>query len=107
MFDVERFIADCRDAATASASQGVLEAVAKAVTTPPEVLQALGEPRRAAVQVLHRSAEMTVFNLIWGPRGSMPQLPTALSLVPVESYARREELERPSEWPSVVSQPTA
>jgi predicted metal-dependent enzyme (double-stranded beta helix superfamily) len=73
MFDVERFIADCRDAAAASGSRGVLEAVARAVATPAEVLKALGEPQRAAVQVLHRSAEITVFNLIWGPR--MCQLP--------------------------------
>ncbi len=73
MFDVERFIADCREAADASGSRGVLEPVARAVAIPSEVLKALGEPQRAAVQVLHRSAEITVFNLIWGPR--MCQLP--------------------------------
>jgi predicted metal-dependent enzyme (double-stranded beta helix superfamily) len=73
MFDVDGFIADCRRAAAASGSPGVLEAVARAVATPAEVLRALGEPQRAAVQVLHRSPDMTVFNLIWGPR--MCQLP--------------------------------
>src|SRR4029434_8214897 len=73
MLDVDRFIADCRGAAATSGSPGVLEVVAKAVATPAEVLKVLGEPQRAAVQVLHRSAEMTVFNLIWGPR--MCQLP--------------------------------
>jgi predicted metal-dependent enzyme (double-stranded beta helix superfamily) len=73
MFDVDGFIADCSSAAAASGSPGVLEAVARAVATPAEVLKALGEPQRAAVQVLHRSPEITVFNLIWGPR--MCQLP--------------------------------
>jgi len=73
MFDVERFIADCRGAAAAGGSPSVLEAVARAVAIPSEVLKALGEPQRAAVQVLHRSPEITVFNLIWGPR--MCQLP--------------------------------
>jgi predicted metal-dependent enzyme (double-stranded beta helix superfamily) len=74
MFDMERFIADCRDAAAATTgSRGVLEAVARAVAIPSEVLKALGEPQRAAVHVLHRSTEITVFNLIWGPR--MCQLP--------------------------------
>lgn len=73
MFDVDGFIADCRGAAAASGSPGVLEAVARAVATPAEVLRALGEPQRAAVQVLHRSPDITVFNLIWGPR--MCQLP--------------------------------
>lgn len=73
MFDVDRFIADCRHAAAASGSPGVLEAVARAVDTPAAVLKTLGEPQRAAVQILHRSPEMTIFNLIWGPR--MCQLP--------------------------------
>jgi len=73
MLDVDRFIADCRGAAAASGSRGVLEIVAKAVATPAEVLKVLGEPQRAAVQVLHRSAKITVFNLIWGPQ--MCQLP--------------------------------
>ena len=73
MLDVDRFIADCRGAAAANGSRGVLEVVAKAVATPAEVLKVLGEPQRAAVQVLHRSAEITVFNLIWGPQ--MCQLP--------------------------------
>ncbi len=73
MFDVDRFIADCRGAAAAGGSPGVFEAVARAVATPAEVLEALGEPQRAAVQVLHRSAGITVLNLVWGPR--MCQLP--------------------------------
>ena len=73
MFDVDRFVADCRSAAAASGSPGVLDVLANAVANPAEVLKVLGEPQRAAVQVLHRSAEMTVFNLIWGPR--MCQLP--------------------------------
>jgi predicted metal-dependent enzyme (double-stranded beta helix superfamily) len=73
MFEVERFIAECREAAAGDGFPGVLDAVSRAVATPSEVLEALGEPRRAAVQVLHRSAEITVFNLVWGPR--MCQLP--------------------------------
>jgi hypothetical protein len=32
---------------------------ARVVASPAEVLKALGEPRRAAVQVLHRTAEIT------------------------------------------------
>jgi predicted metal-dependent enzyme (double-stranded beta helix superfamily) len=73
MFDVDRFIAECRGAAAASGLLGVRDAVARAVATPAEVLKAFGEPQRAAVHVLHRSPEMTVFNLVWGPR--MCQLP--------------------------------
>ncbi len=73
MFDTDRFIADCRGAGAVSGSSGVLEVVSRAVSAPAEILNALGEPRRAGVQVLQRSTELTVFNLIWGPQ--MCQLP--------------------------------
>ena len=36
--DVDRFVADCRDAAAATGSIGVLEVVAKAVAAPSDVL---------------------------------------------------------------------
>ena len=71
MLDVDRFIADCRG--SARSAPGVLDVVARAVSMPSEILEALGEPRRAGVQVLHRSDELTVLNLVWGPR--MCQLP--------------------------------
>ena len=73
MFDTDRFIADCRRAGGAGGPSGVLEVVCTAVTAPGEILHALGEPRRAGVDVLCRSAELTIFNLIWGPQ--MCQLP--------------------------------
>jgi predicted metal-dependent enzyme (double-stranded beta helix superfamily) len=73
MFDPDRFIADCRSASVASKMPGVLEVVSAAVSAPAQILRALGEPRRAGVNVLHRSPELTIFNLIWGPQ--MCQLP--------------------------------
>jgi predicted metal-dependent enzyme (double-stranded beta helix superfamily) len=73
MFDPDRFVADCRGAGAASGPSGVLEVVSRAVSDPAEILHALGPPRRAGVQVLYRSTEITVFNLIWGPQ--MCQLP--------------------------------
>src|SRR5262249_60845715 len=73
MFDTDRFVADCRGAAVTSRAPGVLDVVARAVNAPREILHALGEPRRAGVNVLYQSAELTIFNLIWGPQ--MCQLP--------------------------------
>ena len=73
MFDVARFIVDCRDAGAAQGFRGVHEVVARVVSTPAEVLKAVGEPRRAGVQILHRSEALTVLNLVWGPR--MCQVP--------------------------------
>ena len=73
MFEPDRFIADCRSANATNGSSGVLEVVSAAVSAPATILHALGEPRRAGVNVLHRSPELTIFNLIWGPQ--MCQLP--------------------------------
>ena len=73
MFDADGFVADCRQTAATGGAAGVLEIVSRAVSAPGEILGALGEPRRAGVNVLCRSPELTVFNLIWGPQ--MCQLP--------------------------------
>jgi predicted metal-dependent enzyme (double-stranded beta helix superfamily) len=74
MFDVERFIADCRAGAeNDGSSAAVIEIVARAVATPGQVIEAVGAPRRAGVHVLYRSTALTILNLVWGPR--MSQIP--------------------------------
>ena len=73
MFDVDRFIAECQRAGAADGSASVREVIARAVDDPKEILRALGEPRRAGLHVLFRSAELTILNVVWGPR--MSQLP--------------------------------
>jgi len=72
MFETERFIADCR-ACVASGSPAVLDLVARAVATPSEVMQALGEPRRAGLHVIARGPDVTILNVVWGP--GMSQIP--------------------------------
>lgn len=68
MFDPDRFKDECLAAATRGAGQpAVREIVARAVEVPGAVLKALGEPRRAEVTALHRSAELTILNVVWGP----------------------------------------
>ncbi len=69
MFDLDRFRADC----CASVNEGqqlpaLREVVARAVEDPRTVLKVLGEPVRAEVQTLHRAADLTILNVIWGPR---------------------------------------
>ena len=66
MFDLDQFIADCR--AARADHLAVRDIVARAVAVPEAVVKALGEPQRAGVQVLHRSGELTVLNLVWGAR---------------------------------------
>ena len=69
MFDLEQFVADCRAALSADRSHKyVHEVVARAVSDPTAVLKALGEPKRAGIQELHRAPDLTVLNVIWAPR---------------------------------------
>lgn len=69
MFDVDQFIADCRRAAGEDEShKSVREIVARAVSNPAGVLKRLGEPRRAEVQKLYHSDNLTILNVIWAPR---------------------------------------
>src|SRR6266852_8123628 len=69
VFDLARFKADCSAAASGRAGQqAIREIVARAVEDPRSVLKALGEPSRAKVQTLHRSSDLTLLNVIWGPR---------------------------------------
>ena len=69
MFDLDRLIADCHEAVVADPShKGVREVVARAVSDPAAVVGGLGEPRRAEVQRLYSSEELTILNVVWGPR---------------------------------------
>jgi len=69
MFDLQQFIGDCRLALAEDQShKSVREVVARAVSDPSSVLKGLGEPRRAEVQKLYQSEDLTILNVIWGPR---------------------------------------
>jgi len=68
MLDLERFTDDCQRALTqGSAERAVREVVARAVSGPGALLQAIGEPKRAEIQTLYRSAQLTILNVIWAP----------------------------------------
>jgi predicted metal-dependent enzyme (double-stranded beta helix superfamily) len=69
VFDLDRFAEDCRAALAADPShKSVREVVARAVSDPAGVLAGLGEPRRAEVQKLYHAPDLTILNVIWGPR---------------------------------------
>jgi len=74
MFDTEGFIADCRAALAADrGGREMREVVTRAVSDPAPLVRALGEPRRAGLNVLHHAPDLTVLNLVWGPgMGVMP-----------------------------------
>jgi predicted metal-dependent enzyme (double-stranded beta helix superfamily) len=70
MFDLDRFAADCRTALAQDQGghRAVREVVARAVSDPGGVLAGLGDPRRAEVQKLYHAPDLTILNVIWGPR---------------------------------------
>jgi len=68
MFDLDRFIADCRAAVAEDAShKAVREIVARAVADPAAVLKGVGEPRFAGVERIYHAPDLTILNVVWGP----------------------------------------
>src|SRR3712207_8983152 len=57
-----------RSAEGSQAERAIRELTARAVSDPGAVPKGLGEPQRAGIVTLHRSPELTVLNLVWGPR---------------------------------------
>ena len=67
-FDVDQFVADCRDAQAQDAShKAVREVVARAMSNPGAVLKGLGEPKLPEIRKLFHSDNLTVINVIWAP----------------------------------------
>src|SRR5262245_9204515 len=68
MFDLDQFIADCRAAVgTDPTHRAARDVVVRAVAEPAPVLAGLGEPRRAGIEPLYRSDNLTILNVVWGP----------------------------------------
>lgn len=68
-FDRERFVEDCVAANREGESQAaVREVLARAVSDHAAVLAALGAPRMAGLDVLHRSPALTIFAAKWAPQ---------------------------------------
>ena len=66
MFDKDRFIADCRNALAGDrASHDVRQIVGRAVADPPGVMRTLGTPTQGGIECLHRSADLTIINVVW------------------------------------------
>jgi predicted metal-dependent enzyme (double-stranded beta helix superfamily) len=67
-FDIPRFIAACADAVKgADAERHVRELVKEAVSDPAALARAIGDPERAGIVPLHRSADLTVMSFTWAP----------------------------------------
>jgi predicted metal-dependent enzyme (double-stranded beta helix superfamily) len=72
MFEIDGLIIACQAALQESRPQlAIREIVERAVSEPGGVERALGTPKRAGIRTLYRSSELTILNLIWGPRMSL------------------------------------
>lgn len=68
MFESERFISQCRAALEESdVHTAINEIVKEAVSTPGQVIRALGEPQQAGVETVYRAPDLTILNVLWGP----------------------------------------
>ena len=69
MFDVDRFIEECKGViAESDAHKAVREVVERAVARPDNVVRSLGEPKRAGVETIYHGDDLTILNVLWGPR---------------------------------------
>ena len=67
--DIDRFVADCIAAnGEADAQSAVNEVLARAVSTPDAVLAALGDPKKAGLNILLSSQTLTIFAATWTPQ---------------------------------------
>jgi predicted metal-dependent enzyme (double-stranded beta helix superfamily) len=73
MFALERFVADCREAhAEDRTHKAVREVLSRALADRRSILKELGEPKRAEVQKLYHSPSLTILNVVWAPRMTIP-----------------------------------
>lgn len=91
MFELDRFIEDCREAVRDTDSlKAVREVVAEAVADPNGLISALGEPKLGTVNCLYRSDDLTIINPIWAPRMTiMPHNHNMWAIIGV--YTGRED----------------
>jgi len=69
VFELDYFTANCKAAMNGdNAQKAIRELMREAVADPAQVIRALGEPKQAGIELLYRSDEMTIVNLVWGPR---------------------------------------
>ena len=68
MFNTEVFVADCQAAlAEDDSHRAVREVLARAVSSPDEILKELGDPDEAGFLKLYHSEELTILNVVWAP----------------------------------------
>jgi predicted metal-dependent enzyme (double-stranded beta helix superfamily) len=68
MFDLDQFIAQCRDCLADRSHRPIRELVARAVSDPAALVATIGEPQRPNIQKLYHAPDLTILNLVWAPK---------------------------------------
>jgi len=89
MFNKDRFIQDCVEAAKGGQA-AIRELVTAAVSNPSDVISELGEPEHAGISPIYRSPELTIINFAWAPCMSlMPHNHNMYAVIGI--YSGRED----------------
>lgn len=68
MWNLDHFVADCRDAVSRAQNHlEVGELMARAMSNPEAVTQALGVPQKPGLTPIYKSADLTILNVVWQP----------------------------------------
>jgi predicted metal-dependent enzyme (double-stranded beta helix superfamily) len=67
MFEIDRFVADCRAAFAEPGSEAIREVLGRTVSEPEKIIRALGTPTRATIAMVFHAPDITVLNVVWGP----------------------------------------
>ncbi len=90
MFDLDRFVADCRAALAEPGSGAIQEVMARAIATPAAIIAAFGEPTGPSTGPLFHAPDLTILNITWGPRQwTLPHNHNARAVIGM--YAGRED----------------
>ncbi len=67
--NTEQLISDCRSALLETDPRtAVDEVIRRVVSEPGRLVRTLGEPDRAGIDILHQAHDLTILNVLWGPR---------------------------------------
>jgi predicted metal-dependent enzyme (double-stranded beta helix superfamily) len=91
MFDIDTFAHDCRSAMKDTESlKAVRDVVARAVSDPNGIMNALGETKLGSVTGLYNFDDLTILNVVWAPRMTiMPHNHNMWAVIGV--YSGRED----------------
>jgi predicted metal-dependent enzyme (double-stranded beta helix superfamily) len=68
MFDLDRFVEDCRSAVKADPThKSCHDVIQRALSDPASVLTGVGEPKESGIFPIFRSKDLTIINVIWKP----------------------------------------